>query len=134
MEYETVIELTEGIIPDRLYWRQRSFTIVWTHHMYIIRNYLVVHSSSKLQTLFILNAWHPNAGILNAGTIPIDMPPSKQEFCLPEWVVGIEMDECIYQNLERYILNRWWLDDPHHYPMYGKHFTSDPSIEIDYRR
>ena len=134
MEYETIIKLDKGVKPNRLYWRQRSFTIVWTHPMYVIKNYTIIYKNNKLQKVFISRAWHPNAGIPNTGIIPINTPPEKQDVCLPKWVVGIDMDHQIFENLENYILNRWWVDDPHHYPIYGKYFITNPSIENEYRR
>lgn len=131
--YETTRKLSVGIRPEVMYWRQRSFTIIWTNSMYIINSYSVTHGSDrKLQKIFILNTWHPNAGAITSKEVS-HTPPSKQEFCLPEWVVGIKMDNMIFENLEYYVLNRWWLDDPHHYPIYGKHFRTTPSVEKEYR-
>ncbi len=132
MYYETVRELSIGVRPEILYWKQRSFRIIWWDPMYLIKKYIMTHGTDKkLQKLFILHAWHPNAGIPTSDVVG-DIPPPKQEFCLPEWVVGIEIDYMILDNLECYVLNRWWLDDPHHYPVYGKHFKTDPLIGREY--
>lgn len=132
MYYETFREMGVSIIPEIVYYRERTHTITWAHPMYTIDKYTVISDhNNKLCEVFILDAWHPNAGDPTSSEIKT-APPHKQNFCVPEWVVGQDMNEMIFENLEYYVLRRWWLDDPHHYPSYGKHFITNPTMENIY--
>lgn len=131
---EYITEMKNPIIPCTVFWQRNTFSILWVHPTYVIKEYSVIvrKKDLTLHKVFIHNAYHPNAGDPTSNAIPLT-PPPKAEFCFPDWVKNIEVrTDDDYKFLEDRILNRWWLDDPHHYPDEGFHFVTDPPMRRSY--
>lgn len=118
------------IVPEVIVWNNRVYEIVGVHPCYVIKKYSIqVDDCNRIENVSIYNSWHPNAGQSSNQKLPINEPPEKSEFCLPPDLVGSEYEgEPAIKFLERYVLGRWDLDDPHHYPNY-LHYKSNPPLE-----
>ncbi len=129
---DIVVNAKNSITPHIIFWQERTFRVLWVHPIYVIDKYSVlIDNNSKLQEIHIYDAFHPNAGDPEPDKVSI-VPPPKSEMCLPEWTIGVTVYKHTLERIERFVLSQWWLDDPHHYPLEGLHFVTDPPIKKRY--
>jgi len=129
MGEQFTVEVNSPIVPVSLIWNQQLYEIVGVHPSYVMNKYTVhVDDSRNITELYIWNSFHPNAGNATNEQVPISQPPRMSKFCLPPELIGthFELPDTTYF-LEQFVLNRWYLDNPHHYPN-PNHYKTEPDI------
>ena len=92
------------VVPNKFFWHDEVFRITRIKSKYVITEYRIEVTNNGFINKLTINAKHPNSD------------PVTNEFCLPEWLKGVELNKLLLHTIEG-MLSSFHLDSCYFSPL-----------------